>query len=60
MSYETAKEMTAKATAATGKKHCRKCGMHKLADAGREITQADGKKRWVCNACLAAARRPRG
>jgi hypothetical protein len=60
MGYETAKEMTSAITAATGKRHCSKCRVHKFADAGREITQADGKKRWVCNACLAARRAGRG
>jgi hypothetical protein len=60
VTYQTAKEMTAKATAATGKRHCAKCRTHKFADAGREMVQADGKKRWVCNACLAARRTPRG
>ena len=59
MSYESAKKMTAKATAATGKRHCSKCRMHKPAEAGREIVQANGRRRWVCSACLAKVRGPR-
>jgi hypothetical protein len=60
MGSETTKRQTAATIAATGKRHCPKCRTHKLADAGREIVQADGKRRWVCNACLAARRTPRG